>query len=45
MPIDIKECDGGLGRIIVSRGMMTDQELIDSLKNHLKFHLLPHRSG
>ena len=35
MPIEIKDCDGGLGRIIVSRGMVTDQELIDSLKTHL----------
>ena len=35
MPIEIKECDGGMGNIIESRGMVTDQELIDSLEKHL----------
>lgn len=35
MPIEIQDCDGGIGNIILSKGMVTDQELIQSLKNHL----------
>ena len=35
MPIEINDCDDGLGNIIVSRGPVTDQELIDPLKRHL----------
>ena len=35
MPIEIKDCDGGIGNIIVGRGIITDQGLIDSLKKHL----------
>jgi hypothetical protein len=35
MPIGIQDCDDGIGNIIVSRGMVTDQELIDSFKRHL----------
>ena len=35
MPIEIQDCDGGIGNIIESRGVVTDQELIDSLKRHL----------
>ena len=35
MPIEIQDCDGGIGNIIESRGMVTDQKLIDSLKRHL----------
>lgn len=35
MPIEIKDCDGGIGNIIESREVVTDQELIDSLKRHL----------
>ena len=35
MPIEIQDCDDGIGNIIESRGMVTDQELIDSLKRHL----------
>ena len=35
MPIEIQDCDGGIGNIIESRGVVTDQELIDSLKKHL----------
>jgi len=35
MPIEIIECDNGIGNIIVTRGMVTDQELIDSLERHL----------
>ena len=36
MPIEIIDCDGGIGNIIVSRGAVTDQELIDSFQKHLK---------
>lgn len=35
MPIEINDCDHGIGNIIESRGVVTDQELIDSLKRHL----------
>jgi len=35
MPIDIKDCDGGVGNVIASRDVVTDQELIASLKRHL----------
>ena len=35
MPVEIKDCDGGIGNIIESRGRVTDQELIDSLERHL----------
>jgi hypothetical protein len=35
VPVDIQDCDGGIGIIIAFRGMATDQDLIDSLKNHL----------
>lgn len=35
MSIEIKDCDGGIGNIIESRGIVTDQDLIDSLKRHL----------
>jgi hypothetical protein len=35
MPIEIQECDGGIGNIIESSGMVTDQELIDTLRKHL----------
>jgi hypothetical protein len=35
MPIEIKDCDGGIGNLIEGRGVVTDQELIDSLKRHL----------
>jgi len=35
MPIEIQDCDHGMGNIIESRGVVTDQELIDSLKMHL----------
>ena len=35
MPIEIQDCDHGMGNIIESRGVVTDQELIDSLKKHL----------
>ena len=35
MPIEIQDCDGAAGNIIESRGLVTDQELIDSLRSHL----------
>ena len=35
MPIYIKDWDGGIGNVIEGRGVVTDQELIDSLKRHL----------
>ena len=35
MPIEINDCDGGIGNIVVSRGTVTDQELIESFKRHL----------
>jgi len=35
MPIEIQDCDGGNGNIIASRGVVTDQMLIDILGKHL----------
>ena len=35
MPINIKECDGGIGIIIKIRDKVTDQELIDSMEKLL----------
>ena len=35
MPIAMRDCDGGIGNIIESRGRVTDRELIDSLQEHL----------
>jgi len=35
MPINVKECDGGIGILIESRGGVTGQELIDSLEKPL----------
>jgi hypothetical protein len=35
MPIEIKDSDGGLGNIITSRGILTDKEFADALKQHL----------
>ena len=35
MPVEIKECDGGIGAIIETRGRMTDQELIDAFDDYL----------
>ena len=35
MPIQIKDCDGGIGVIIETRGRVTDRELIDAFSNHL----------
>ncbi len=39
MPIEIDDCDGGIGNIIVSRGVVTDQELVDSFRRHLTDHM------
>lgn len=36
MPVEIKDCDGGIGTIIETRGRVTDQELIDAFNDHLK---------
>ncbi len=35
MPIEIKDCDDGIGNVIVLYGVVTDQELMDVLKAHL----------
>ena len=35
MPIDINDCDGGIGVRLVFRGIVTDQEYLESLKRHL----------
>ena len=35
MPVDIKDCDGGIGVIIETQGQVTDQQLIDAFDNHL----------
>lgn len=35
MPIEIQDCDGGIGNIIAIFGMVTDQELMDAFKVHL----------
>ncbi len=35
MPIEIKDCDGGIGNIIVIKGVIADQELIDAFEVHL----------
>ena len=35
MPTEIKDSDGGIGNIIESRGVISDQELINTFKAHL----------
>ena len=35
MPLEIKDCDSGLGNIILGRGILTDYEYIKSLTEHL----------
>ena len=35
MPIRIKDGDSGIGNIVESRGRVTDQDLVDSLRQHL----------
>ena len=35
MPIEIKDCDGGIGTIIETRERLTDRELIDAFDDHL----------
>lgn len=35
MPIEITDCDGGIGVIIAGHGIISDQEYINSLRGHL----------
>ena len=35
MPVEIRDSDGGLGNIIIGRGIITEEELVDALKKHL----------
>ena len=35
MPIEMRDCDGGIGNIMESRGLVNDRELIDSLQEYL----------
>ena len=35
MATEIKDCDGGIGNIIESRGVVSDREFIGTLKEHL----------
>ena len=35
MSINIRDVDGGLGNIITGRGIIIDEEYVDSLKKHL----------
>lgn len=35
MPIEIKDIDGGLGVVIIGKGIVTDQEYVGELKKHL----------
>ncbi len=35
MPIEIKDLEGGLGNIILDRGIVTEEEFVDVLKKHL----------
>ena len=35
MPVEIKDCDGGIGIIIETRGRVADEELVNSFHNHL----------
>ena len=35
MPVEIKDCDDGIGVIIETRGRSTDEELIDAFADHL----------
>jgi hypothetical protein len=35
MPIEIKDLEGGLGNIILGRGIVTEEEFVDVLKKHL----------
>ena len=37
MPIEIKDCDEGRGNIIISRGTVTDSDLVDSFQSHLTY--------
>jgi len=35
MPVEIRDSDGGLGNIIIGRGIVTEEEWVDALKKHL----------
>ena len=35
MPMEIGDLDGGLGNLIIGRGVVTEEELVDALKGHL----------
>ena len=35
MPIEITDCDGGLGNLIVCTGIITDEECIETYHKHL----------
>jgi hypothetical protein len=35
MSIEIRDVDGGLGNIIIGRGIIIDEEYVDALKEHL----------
>ena len=35
MPVEVKECDGGIGVLIETRGRVMDEELIDAINDHL----------
>ena len=35
MPIEIRDLGGGVGNIIIARGIVTDEELVEVLKKHL----------
>ena len=36
MPIEIKDCDNGIGNIIEARGTVDDREMIDFFEGHLR---------
>ena len=40
MPIEIKDCDGGRGGLIVVRGLVTDQALIEFWQRYLPHDLM-----
>ncbi len=40
MPIEIKDCDGRRGSLIVVRGLVMDQALIEFWQSHLSHDLM-----
>jgi hypothetical protein len=36
MPIEIRDLGGGIGSIIIARGIVTDEEFVKAFKKHLK---------